>query len=79
MDPGLLIPLALAVAFGSVYLVNEWSEGTLADALGLGPGHHVHAAVQDACLGDPEGGPCEATGARRALLVSARPLSGAPA
>jgi len=54
---GVGLPLALAAVFGGGFLVNEWSQGTMAEAMGLGhhhaldpgPGHcaqhaHLHSA-----------------------------------
>lgn len=67
MERSLVFPLALAVLFGGIYLVNEWSEGGLAEAIGLGPGHHLHAVAVDHLADCVHPGACP----------SARPEAGA--
>lgn len=37
---GLVLPLAVAATFGGGFLMNEWSHGGMAEAMGLGH-HHM--------------------------------------
>lgn len=43
---GLLVPLLVAAAAGSGFLLNEWSQGEFASVMGLG--HHHMSDVGDA-------------------------------
>lgn len=48
MEPLIVIPIALAVALGSAFVVNEWSEGRFAESMGAGH-HHMQEPTTHEC------------------------------
>lgn len=52
----LAIPLSIALLTGSGFILNEWSEGALAQTMGLGHHHmsapHTSCAAMDELHGD---------------------------
>lgn len=48
---GLAIPLGIALLTGSGFILNEWSEGALAQTMGVGHHHmstpHAHCGATD--------------------------------
>ena len=53
---GLAIPLGIALLTGSGFILNEWSEGALAQTMGMGHHHmsapHVHCGAMDGFRGN---------------------------